>query len=75
MKAIQFNFGHPVTANVCLMQLFSDLPARVNFKIDSDDCNLLEIPVKQCPEGKWKLILDWEHNDQIYSHQQEFQVL
>jgi hypothetical protein len=58
MKAIQFNFGHPVKANVCLIQLFSEQPTIMNFKVHSAADNLLEISVKQCPEGKWKLILD-----------------
>jgi hypothetical protein len=74
MKSLQFNFGHPVKGHACLLQLLATKPDSLNFKVDSKESNLLEVPIANCKKGKWKLTLDWEHDSHSYSHQEEFEV-
>jgi hypothetical protein len=74
MKTIRFNFGHPVKGVASLIPLFSEKLKQLIFKVDSKNSNMLEIPISKCEQGKWKLTLDWEHNDQIFSHHEEFEV-
>jgi hypothetical protein len=72
MKILRFNFCHPIKGFADLIQL---LPAiqkrRINF--DSKD-NVVEIPVADCEAGKWKVVLNWEYDDELFVHQKEFEV-
>lgn len=36
--------------------------------------NLIEIPLSDYSEGKWKIMLDWEHDGQTFTHQKEFEI-
>ena len=74
MKPLQLSFEHPVKGHAFLLQLFSQKPDKLSFEVDSKNSNLLEIPVNQCKEGKWKLTLDWEYNEQTFSHQEVFEI-
>jgi hypothetical protein len=46
----------------------------MRLKVESSKDNSLEIPVGSCKEGKWKLILDWEYDGRIFSHQEDFEI-
>ncbi len=74
MKTITFNFNHPVKGNAILSPVNCIGGLCLRMKVESSKDNLLEIPVSACNEGKWKLLLDWEHDGRIFSHQEDFEV-
>jgi hypothetical protein len=74
MKYLRFNFCHPVKGHAYLTQLLTDKPERHSFTIDSKDSTLIEIPINKYSEGKWKIVLDWEHDGQLFSHHKEFEI-
>jgi hypothetical protein len=43
--------------------------------VDSKLSNLVEIPIHDCLTGKWRIILDWDHDGRIFTHQEDFEVL
>ncbi|MFD0764349.1 hypothetical protein ACFQZI_05765 [Mucilaginibacter lutimaris] len=74
MKTIQFNFNHPVKGNAVLSPVnCTDTCLRI--KVESSKDNLLEIPVNNCSEGKWKLTLNWEHEGRMFAHQEDFEIM
>ncbi|MDB5062134.1 MAG: hypothetical protein JWP67_1977 [Mucilaginibacter sp.] len=74
MKKLRFNFNHPVIGHVCLVPLTCLKGIYQRFKVTSADDHTLEIPVTNCHEGKWKLILDWEHDGKNFSFNEEFEI-
>nr|WP_294945267.1 hypothetical protein [uncultured Mucilaginibacter sp.] len=74
MKAIQFNFNHPVRGNATLTPVNSVADCGIRVRVESTKDNLVEIPLADCSEGKWKLTLDWEYDGKIFSHQEDFEV-
>jgi hypothetical protein len=73
MKCIRFNFSHPFRGYASLIPLSDKLPHRLRFTVDSKDSTFVKIPLKACREGRWKLVLDWEYDGKIFSHQEEFE--
>ena len=71
MKFLKFNFSHPFKGRACLFQLNTSAPKN-RMMIDND--GFLEIPIGTCQTGKWKLILDWQHQDSSFCFQQNFEV-
>ncbi|MFA6247730.1 MAG: hypothetical protein WC615_12380 [Mucilaginibacter sp.] len=74
MKTISFNFNHPVKGNAILSPVNCHGGLCMRLKVESSKDNSLEIPVGSCKEGKWKLILDWEYDGRIFSHQEDFEI-
>ena len=74
MKYLRFNFCHPVKVHANLMKLITDAPERHSLIIDSQDSNLIEIPLLNYGAGKWKIMLDWEYEGQTFTHQKEFEI-
>ena len=74
MNTLKFNFGHPVKGNAVLIQQFIKKPNFKKFRVDSNGSDFLEIPVSSCADGKWKMILDWEYDNRMFSHIEEFEV-
>jgi hypothetical protein len=74
MKSLHFNFSHPVNGHACLMPLTSPRGTYHRIKVVSADDNSLEVPVTNCHEGKWKLILDWEYDGRHFSFNEEFEI-
>ena len=74
MKYLRFNFCHPVKVHANMVQLLTSKPERHNMVVDSNENNLVEIPLTGYSEGKWKIILNWEYEDQIFTHQKEFEI-
>ena len=74
MKPIRFNFNHPVKGNAILSPVNCKGGSCRRMKVESAQNNQLEIPVNDCNEGKWKLILDWEYDGRMFSHQEYFEV-
>jgi hypothetical protein len=72
MKYLRFNFCHPVKVHANMVQLLSPQPKYHSITIDSNENNLIEIPLAGYSEGKWKIMLDWEHEGQVFTHQKEF---
>lgn len=75
MKSLRFNFCHPFKGHARLMKLSTETPHSLSLNIDSKNSNLIEIPVNKCREGKWKIILDWEHNGRNFYYQEEFEII
>lgn len=74
MKTLRFNFCHPIKGVANFVQL---LPANIikrSINFDSKESNLVEIPVGDCPTGKWKVVLNWEYDDELFVHQKEFEI-
>lgn len=74
MKKLRFNFNHPVNGHACLVPLASLKGIYQRIKVISADDNTLEVPVTNCQEGKWKLILDWEYDGRNFSFNEEFEI-
>jgi hypothetical protein len=75
MRFIRFNFNHPVKGKASLMPLFAVNPVIKSLLVDSKLSNLVEIPIHDCQTGKWRVILDWDHDGRIFTHQEDFDVL
>ncbi|CAN5443521.1 hypothetical protein BH09BAC6_BH09BAC6_32520 [soil metagenome] len=41
---------------------------------DSKGENDFEIPLDECEDGKYKMILDWEFEERYFTHQTDFLV-
>jgi len=74
MEFLRFNFGHPFKGKASLTQLLSGKPQSLFLAIDSLLSNVIEIPVTTCGKGKWKVTLDWEYDNRVFSHQEEFEI-
>ncbi len=74
MKYLRFNFCHPVKVHANIMQLLTPKPKCHNMMLDSNKDNFVEIPLTGYSEGKWKITLDWEHDEQTFTHQKEFVI-
>jgi hypothetical protein len=74
MKYLRFNFCHPVKVHANITRLFASQPERHNMVFDSNTDNLVEIPLSGLSEGKWKVTLNWEHEEQTFTHQKEFEI-
>jgi hypothetical protein len=74
MKKLRFNFNHPVIGHACLVPLTCLKGIYQRIKVVSADDNTLEIPVTNCNEGRWKLILDWEYDGKNFSFNEEFEI-
>ncbi len=73
MKYLRFNFCHPVKVHANLIRLSTPKPESHSIIIESKE-NLIEIPLSNYSEGKWKIILDWEYENQNFTHQKEFEI-
>lgn len=56
------------------MQLLISKPQHHNIVVDSNENNLVEIPLTSYSEGKWKIMLNWEYEGQAFTHQKEFEI-
>ena len=74
MKYLRFNFCHPVKVHANMVQLLLPQPKYHSITIDSNANNLVEIPLNDYSEGKWKIMLDWEYDGQVFTHQKEFEI-
>jgi hypothetical protein len=74
MKYLRFNFCHPVKVHANITQLLASKPQRYNVVVDSNENNLVEIPLTGYSEGKWKIMLDWKYEGQSFTHQKEFEI-
>ncbi len=74
MKFLRFNFCHPIKGNACLTPLSTRSLKCHNIKIDSKNSNLIEIPINEFEEGKWKVVLEWEYEGKAFSHHKEFEI-
>lgn len=73
MKALTFNFSHPFRGRVCLMLATANQAEVIKPKFNeaNDD---IEIPLENCADGLWKIILDWEFEGRSFSCQKHFLV-
>jgi hypothetical protein len=56
------------------MRLLTPKPECHKIVIDSNENNLVEIPLSGYSEGKWKIMLNWEYEGQTFTHQKEFEI-
>ena len=57
-----------------MIRLLATVPECHSIVVDSQNSNLIEIPLAGYDAGRWKIILDWEYDDQIFTHQKEFEI-
>ncbi|WP_439695415.1 hypothetical protein ACFGVS_20625 [Mucilaginibacter sp. AW1-7] len=74
MKSLRFNFCHPVKAKAHLVPLTGTDTKCLRMNVDSDESNLLEIPIDQCCDGNWRIELEWEYGNESFHHKKEFEV-
>jgi hypothetical protein len=73
MKALQFNFYHPVTGTVTFFNKVNPGQRHVQtFDTLSGDC---DISIEHLPEGKWKATVEWEYDGKEYCYEEEFEIL
>lgn len=61
-----FSFDHPVAVKVFFSCLSNpELKHEIKF-VRSDEDGLLHIPVDEVPEGVWKLLLEWNHEQRDF---------
>lgn len=62
METLRYCFDHPVAVKV-FFNCLSDPAIRSDIKfLRSDEEGCLEIPVDNIPEGKWKVMLEWNYD-------------
>lgn len=74
MKFLNFNFCHPFKGNAKLIRLSNTLSKSHDLIIDSIESNSFEIPVDECDDGEWKVILNWRQDNMSFSYEKIFQV-
>ncbi len=74
MKTLRFNFCHPVKVNAHLVPLTGTNMKCLHLSVDSDELNLVEIPIDQCGDGSWRIELEWEYGNESFHHRKEFEV-
>lgn len=74
MKSLKFNFSHPFKGHVFLRCVSNGKAAIKQILFDSKGENNFEIPLEECEDGKYKMILDWEFEERYFTHQTEFLV-
>ncbi len=73
MKCLQFSFSHPVKGTACLTRIsLQGVQDRRRLKFDTGENTELSLPIDDLPEGKWKLLLEWEYEERSFSHSSEF---
>jgi len=55
------------------------MPGQPNFSckqlaLDSNGSNVVEIPLDDFQNGKYSITLDWEIDNQLFIHHQEFEI-
>lgn len=75
MEYLKFNFCHPVRGHAFLIHLSNTLLKSLTLCIHSDRDNSIVVPVDECLAGKWKVVLEWHHDNQSFTHQKEFEML
>jgi len=74
MKTLKFNFSHSFKGNARInMRGKLNMPSK-HFSLDSNGSNLIEIPLIGFENGSYKIVLNWEHGNQCYVHQQDFEI-
>lgn len=74
MRFLRFNFNHPFKGKASLIPLLAVNPVIKNILVDSKLSNLVEIPIDDCHCGRWRIILDWDHDGRAFTHQEDFEV-
>lgn len=74
MKAIHFNFNHPVKGRACLMPANCRQQKTLQFIVESEQDDTLNVPIEKCEQGKWTLLLDWEHDGKLFTHREQFTI-
>lgn len=73
MECLKFNFSHPFTGRARLIACENNHVETI--KIEQDEIsNDLEVPLADCKNGFWRIILDWEFEGRYFSYQQQFQI-
>ncbi|WP_158799542.1 hypothetical protein [Pedobacter sp. L105] len=74
MKTLTFSFDHPVAVKV-FFNCMSDVSIKQPIKfLRSDESGSLTIPVDDCPEGSWEVMLEWNHDGRDFCMQKNFKL-
>jgi hypothetical protein len=74
MKRLRFYFCHPIKGYATFIPQYGGQLPYQRIAVDSASNNLVEIPVDNCCEGKWKVVLDWEYENELFVHQKNFEI-
>lgn len=74
MESLQFNFCHPVKGLAKLFNKAYPLQNRI-LPLNAESGETINIPTDGLCSGKWKVALEWEHEDRNYFYEQEFEIV
>ncbi|NHA02569.1 hypothetical protein G7092_02110 [Mucilaginibacter sp. HC2] len=75
MKTLQLTFEHPVKGNLRFRALSGQTDRLLTLRpFDTGQGHLLKIETDELENGRWELILEWEHEDRNFQHTQVFEV-
>jgi hypothetical protein len=68
MKFLRLNFCCPVKGHVHLTLLTKNAPKSLHLEFDSEETNLIELPINHCEDGKWTIELDLAFENEFFMH-------
>lgn len=74
MKTLKINFSHPFKGHALIKMLGTKNALCKHFFVDSKESSLIEIPLTDFRNGKYEVMLDWEIDNRIFTHQQNFEI-
>jgi hypothetical protein len=73
MRSLKFNFGHPVKGLVKLLSKVNPEQNRV-LTLNTSEGETTEILIDGLSPGKWKVTLEWDHEERDFYFQQDFEI-
>jgi hypothetical protein len=73
METFKLNFCHPVKGSAKFV-CSSDRKLRKTIPLDTDNDNLVEIPLNEFPKGKWHVVLEWEADGGKFLREEDINI-
>lgn len=72
MKNFKMHFSHPVRGKIYIIG--SDEKDKHIFMVDTNENNILEVPLKGFHKGKWRVTFEWQYEGRDYCHEEDIQI-
>lgn len=73
MKELKFHFCHPIKGRIRFMRPYHK-ELNQTLPVDSKNSAVLKIPLEGFLKGKWKVVLEWEHEGRDFFYEKEINV-
>jgi len=73
MKALNFNFAHPVKGKIRLVNKVNPEHNRV-LPLNAASDETIAIPIDDLSAGRWRVTLEWDYDDRNFFFQEDFEV-